>query len=159
MTWRPLPGISPTVGPRKKRQLQKSSAFGEICNQRAAHEAICVESRKAWQRTYDSKRKASEAQENVFSHRERTRRIPNEFARAEGLVNGGLGSLGQAVRAAAQATHASIRGVPDRKRNDIKYLREATELIDKWQHQLQDGQPVSRVPSEHGEVIFIERQW
>ena len=43
--------------------------------------------------------------------------------------------------------------------NEIKYLREATELIERWQQQLQDGQPVSRPPSEHGEVILIERQW
>ena len=30
-----------------------SSAFREICSERATHEAICVEARKAWQRTYD----------------------------------------------------------------------------------------------------------
>ena len=43
-----------------------SSAFREICKKRATHEAICVEARKAWQNTYDLKRKASEAQENVL---------------------------------------------------------------------------------------------
>ena len=79
-----------------------SSALREICNRRATHEAIWVEARKAWQRTYDLKRKASEAQENVFSHRERTRRISNEHARAGRLVNDGLDSLGQAVRSAAR---------------------------------------------------------
>ena len=56
---------------------------------------------KAWQRTYDLKREASEAQESVFSHRVRTRRFSNEHARAAGLFNDALGSLGQAVRAAA----------------------------------------------------------
>ena len=137
-TWPPLPGNSPIVGP---------------------HEEICVEARKVWQRTYDLKRKASEAQDNVFSYRERTRRISNEHARAEALVNDGLGSLGQAVRAAAQATHSLTCGVPDRESNEIKYLREATELIERWQQQLQDGQPVSRPPSKHSEVIFLERQW
>ena len=68
---------------------------------------------------YDLKRKASEAQDNASSHRERTRRVSNEHARVE-LVNDGLGSLGQAVRAAAQATHSLICGVPDRDSNEIK---------------------------------------
>ena len=58
-----------------------SSAFREVCDGRAAHEAICVEARRAWQKTYDLERKASEAQENLLSHRERTRRISNEHAR------------------------------------------------------------------------------
>ena len=109
--------------------LKTSSALREICTRRAAHEAICVEARKAWQRTYDLKRNASEAQDNVFSHRERTRRISHEHARAEALVNDGLGSLEQAVRAAAQATHSLTCGAPDREGNEIKYLRETTELI------------------------------
>ena len=53
--------------------------------------------------------------------------------------------------------HTLTCGVPDRESNEIKYLQEATELIEKWQHQLQDGQPVSRPPSEHSEVILVER--
>ena len=93
-TWPTLPGNYPIVGLCKKQHLQKtSSSCREICNRRATHDAICFESRKAWQRTYYLKRKASEAQDNVFSHRERIRRIFNEHARAEGLVNDGLGSL------------------------------------------------------------------
>ena len=28
-----------------------SSAFRQVCNRRAAHEAICVEARRAWQKT------------------------------------------------------------------------------------------------------------
>ena len=66
--------------------------------------------------------------------------------------------LGRAVRAAAQATHSLTCGVPDRDSNETKYLREATELIEDWQRQLQGGQPVNKAPSEHGEVIFIDRQ-
>ena len=85
--------------------------------------------------------------------------LSNEHARAEGLVNYALGSSGQAVRAAAQATHSMTCGVPDRESNEIKYPREATEVIERWQQQLQDGQPVSQAPSEHGEVILIGRQW
>ena len=122
-----------------------SSDFREICNRRVCtHVAIRVEARKAWQRTYDLKREASEAQESVFSHRVRTRRFSHEHARA-GLFNDALGSLGQAVRAAAQATYSLTCGVPDRESNEIKYLREATEVTERWQQQLQDGQPVNKV--------------
>ena len=47
--------------------------------------------------------------------------------------------------------------VPDRESNGTKYLREATELIEEWQHQLLSGQPMSGPPSEHGEVILVGR--
>ena len=136
-----------------------SSALREICNKRATHETMCVEAREAWQRTYDLKREVSEAQENVWSHKEQTRRFSNEHAKTEGVVNDALGSLGQAVRAAAQATHSLTCGVPDRESSEIKYLREATDAIENWQQQLEVGQLVSKAPSEHGEVILIERQW
>ena len=87
-------------------------------------------------RTFEVKRKASEIQESVATHRERTRRITNEHARGEGHVNNGIGSLGQAVHAAAKATHSLTCGVPVRESNQVKYLREATEFIEAWQHQL-----------------------
>ena len=66
----------------------------------------------------------------MLSHRERSRRISNEHARAEAHVNDGRGSLGQAVRGAAKAAHSLTCGVPDREGNEVKYLREATELIE-----------------------------
>ena len=47
----------------------------------------------------------------------------------------------------------------DRLQDELDCSCEDTELIEKWQHQLQDGHPVSRAPSEHGEVILIELQW
>ena len=112
-----LPGNSPIVGPHKKQQLQKQAALSEqsaIDVQPTRRSASKLE--KAWQRTYDLKKEASKAQENVFSHNERTKRISNEHARAEGLFNDGLGSLGQAVRAAAQATHSLTCGVPDKEK-------------------------------------------
>ena len=94
----------------------------------------------------------------MAADRERTRRITNEHARAEGHVNDGTGSLGKALQAAAKATHSLTCGVPDREINETKYLREATELIEAWQHQLLSGQPMSGPPSEHAEVILVERQ-
>ena len=129
-----------------------------VCNRRATHEAICVEARKALHRTYDTKRKASEKQESLATHRERTRRISNEHARAEGHVNDGIGSLGRAVQAAAKATHSLTCGVPDRESNEVKYLPEATELIEGWQLQLQGGQSMNGPSSEQSKVILVERQ-
>ena len=80
-------GFSNCSAAQEAAIAKTSSALREICNRRATHEAVCVEALKTWQRTYDL--------ENVFSHRERTRRCSNEHARAEGLVNDALGSLGK----------------------------------------------------------------
>ena len=121
------------------------NAFREVCKRRATHEVKCVEAKKALHRTFEIKLKASEVQEGLSTHRKRSRRITNEHARAEGHVNGGIGSLGRAVQAAAKATHSLTCGVPDRESNEIKCLR---------QHQLLSGQPMSGPPSEHGEVFF-----
>ena len=60
-------------------------------------------------RPCDLKRKATEAQENLISHRERTRRFTNEHVRAEALVNNSLGALEHAVKDAAAATHSDMR--------------------------------------------------
>ena len=76
------------------------------------------------------KRKAAEVQENVISHSERTRRITNEHAKAEALVNDSFGTLGHCVRDAASATRSLTWELPDRESNEIKYLREATDSIE-----------------------------
>ena len=133
------------------------SAFREVSNRRAAHDELCVEAKKALQRILEVKRKATEIQEDVAIHRERTKRITNEHARAEGHVNDGIGSLEKALQAAARATHSLTCGVPDRESNETKYLRETTELIEEWQFRLQGGQRMSAPASDHGEVIFFER--
>ena len=65
----------------------------------------------------------------MASDRELPRRIMNEHVKTEGYVNGGTGSLGKALQAAAKAAHNLTCGVPDRESNDTKYLREATELL------------------------------
>ena len=121
------PRSSPTAGHTRPRVQKFAMPSGKS--------ATDVEL-KALHRTYDIKRKASEIQESVATHKERTRRIANEHARAEGHVNDGIGSLGQAVQSTATATHSLTCGVPDRESNEVKYLREATELIETWQHQL-----------------------
>ena len=75
--------------------VELCNAFREVCNRRAAHEELCVNAKKALQRTFEVKRKATEIQEDVAIHRGRTRRITNDHARAEGHVNDGIGSLGK----------------------------------------------------------------
>ena len=87
-----------------------------------------------------------------------TRRVTNEHTRAEAAVNHSLGNLGCCVREAAAATHSLTCGLLDRESNEIRYHKQATELIEEWQNQLQGAPPVSRPSSEHGEVVFIERQ-
>ena len=113
------------------------NAFRKVSNRPAAHEELCVDAKKALQRTLEVKRKATEIQEDVAIH---TRLITNEHARAAGNVNDGIGSLGKAPQAAARATHSLTCGVPDRESNEVKYLREATNLIEEWQYRLQSGQ-------------------
>ena len=66
------------------------------------------------------------------------------------------GNLGCCVKEAAAATHSLTCGVPDRESNEIRYLKQATELIEEWQNQLQGVPPVSRPSSEHGDVVLIE---
>ena len=103
-------------------------AFRESSNRRAFHDELSVAAKQALQRTLEEKRKATELQEDVAIQRERTRRIMNEHAGAEGHVNDGIGSLGKALQAAARATHSLTCGVPGRESNEVKYLRKATEL-------------------------------
>ena len=100
----------------------------------SAFDELCVDAKKALQRTLEVKRKATEIQEDVAVHRERTGHITNEHARAEGHVNDAIGFLGKALQAAARATHSLTCGVRDRESNETKYLREPTELIEEWQH-------------------------
>ena len=49
---------------------------------------------------------AAEVHENVISHKERTKRITNEHAKADALVNDSLGTLVHSVRDAASATRS-----------------------------------------------------
>ena len=110
----------------KPRALSFVTPSGKEANRRAAHDEFCVDAKKALQNAHSkSKRKATEIQEDVAIHKERTRRITNEHARAEGHVNDGIGSLGKACKQ-RPGLHTSLTcGVPDRESNEVKYLREA----------------------------------
>ena len=110
--------------------------------------------KKASQRTAELKRKATEAHEKTRSHRERCRRITNEHTRSEAAVNHSLGFLGWCVKETAAATHSLTCGVPDRESNEIRYLKQATELIEEWQAL----SPVNAQTSKHEEVVPEERQ-
>ena len=130
-----------------------NGALREVSNRRRTHEAMCAEVKRASHRTSECKRKAMEAHQSVVSLRERTRRVTNENTRAEAAVNHTLGNLGCCVKEAAAATHSLTCGVLDRESNEIRYLKQATELIEEWQNQLQGVPPVTRPSSEHGEVV------
>ena len=95
-----------------------SSAFREDRNRWATHEAICAEGRKACHKSSELKRKATEPQENMISHRKRTRRITNEHARAEALVNNSLGTLGCCQRGGRGCTLSDPRSAGPRKQRD-----------------------------------------
>ena len=127
-------------------------AFREVSNRRPVHDELSVAAKQPLQRTLEVKRKATELQEDVAIQRERTRRLMNEHARAEVHVNDGIGSLGKTLQAAARATHSLTCGVPDPESFEVKYLREATDLIEVWQFRLQGGQRVRASASDHGEV-------
>ena len=45
--------------------VELCNAFSEVGNRRAAHEEICVDAKKALQRTFEVNRKATEIQEDV----------------------------------------------------------------------------------------------
>ena len=75
----------------------------------------CPHRRRCNARTLEVKPKATEIQEDVAIHRERTRRITNEHARAEGHVNDGIGSLGKALQAAARRTQSDVWRTGPRK--------------------------------------------
>ena len=98
------------------------------------------------------KRKATDA-----SHRERCRRATHEHTRSEAAVNHSLGCFGWFVKETAAAAHSLTCEVPDRESNEVKYLWEATELIEEWQKQLQGVPPVNLEASEHEDVVLVDR--
>ena len=62
------------------------------------------------------------------------------------------------MKEAAAATRSLACGVLERESNEIRYLKEATELIEEWQKLLQLVPPVNLHASQHEEVELIERQ-
>ena len=67
-------------------------------------------------------------------------------------MNPSLGFRGWYVKETAAANHSLTCGVPDRESNEVKYLREAAELIEEWQTRLQGVPPVNLQPSEQEDV-------
>ena len=72
-------------------------------------------------------------------------------------MNNSLGFLVRCVQETAAATHPLACGVPDRESNEIRYLKQATELIEIWQLRLQGVQAVTVQTSEHEEVVLVQR--
>ena len=105
------------------------SAFREISNCRALHEAAWFDVKEAGRRHSELK-KNEEAHTRTFLQRESSRRATSDHVKAEGVLNNGVGCLGTLVRETANVTHAHACGVPDRESNETKYLREATDMIE-----------------------------
>ena len=101
---------------------------------------------------------ATDAHEKIRSHRERCRRATKEHTRSEAAVKHSLEYLGWHVKETAAATHALTCGNPNLQGNEIKYLRESTELVDELQKQLQGEPSVSLDATEKSEVLLTERQ-
>ena len=68
-------------------------------------------------------------------------------------MNLSLGFLGWYVKETAAATHSLTCGVPDRESNEVKYLRDAAQLIEEWQRRLQGVPPVNLQLSEQEDVM------
>ena len=84
-------------------------------------------------------------------------RATDQLANGEGLD----GCLRELATASEQLDRHGFVGrgqIYDGEPAHPSLFRWSQELIEKWEHQLQDGQPVRRPPSEHSEVILVERQ-
>ena len=131
-----------------------NTAFGEVSNCGALHDASCVDLKNACQRTGELKRKADDAHERTRSHRERCRRGTKEHTKSEVAINYSLGCLGWLIKETANATHSLTCAIPDRVSKETKYLGEATDMIEEWQRLVQRGPSVSHPSCEHSEVVF-----
>ena len=104
------------------------NAFRVVCNRHAAHEEICVEARKALHRTNEIKRnlrkskKACPHTENVLDVLQMSTPGPKVTS-----------TMALALWVEPCKPQPNPRTPwPDRESNEIKYLREATELIEEW---------------------------
>ena len=83
--------------------------------------------------------------------------MTNDHTRAEAAVNYSLGNLGCCVKETAAAIHSLTCGIPDRENNETQFLKQATELIEEWQKQLQGVPPVTAPTSDLEEVVLAEK--
>ena len=159
MIWPQQPENLPTGGQHMRPRVQNCATHsGRLASDVRLTKQFLLKQEKRCTERSKSNVEASEVREGLSTHRDRTKRISNEHARAESQVNDGIGSLGRAIQGAVKATHFLTCAVPDRESKEIKYLREATELIEARKHQLQSGQPMSGPPCEHREVVLVVRQ-
>ena len=103
----------------------KLSAFREVSNRRATHEAT-AEVKKASQRTADLKRKATEAHEKTRS----PSALQENHQRAHKIRSSCEQQLGIPGQVHKRNSCRHPLGVPDRESNEIRYLKQVTELIE-----------------------------
>ena len=146
------------LGALEECRKNTDSAYKEFSNCRALLAAAWFDAKEAGRRHSELKRQVEEAHTRTFLQRDCIRRATSDHVKAEEVLNNSVECPGTLVRETANATPALTCGVPDRESNEAKYFCEATELIDKWQRQLQRGHSVSYPSREHNEVVSIERQ-
>ena len=97
----------------------------------------------------EADRKADDAHDQVKAHRERCHRLSVVYGTAEEDPNEALGLMGQLTRDTAGATHALTCGTTDRYCNEVTYLQEALEMIEKF-HRRDTRREVA-------EIMLVER--
>ena len=87
-----------------------------------SQEVACDDLADAGMKTIDLTRKADDAHDRTWSHRDRCRRATKELEKAEEVLNNNLKCSGNLVKDTTSATHALSCGVPDRDNNEMKYF-------------------------------------
>ena len=87
-----------------------------------SQEVACDDLADAGMKTIDLTRKADDAHDRTWSHRDRCRRATKEFEKPEEVLNNNLKCSGNLVKDTTSATHALSCGVPDRDNNEMKYF-------------------------------------
>ena len=122
----------------------------KIKDHRDFHDMACCGLQDAGTRVTEAKRQADDAQDQIRAHREHSRRVSAEYGTAEEDPNECVECVGQLIRDTAGATHALSCGSTDRDSNEVRYFREALDMIGDF---LRWG-----ARREVAEIILVERQ-
>ena len=114
-------------------------SMSEVDDSREVHSMVCRDLQAADTRTFETKRNADDAHDQIRTHRDRCRRAVKEFETAD--LNDSLGRLGQLVKDTAGGHPRVSRTKP---------AVEALDLVEEFQ----------RSGSGRGstDIILVERQ-
>ena len=126
------------------------NAFMNMQESMSKFKEACRDLQDAGTRVAETKRKVDDVQDLIRAHRERCRRVSEEYGTAEEDLNECPGRMGQLMRDTAGATHASSCCTTDRDFNEVRYLQEALDMMEDFQRR--------RSRREVAENILLERQ-